>query len=128
MPPLENVLIRFLDTRQIYIQGNWDLLRTALFNIVQNAAAAMNQGGEVSVRVYRNPLGHACLEVRDNGAGMDTQTLAHCFDPFTGTSGNAGRGLGLAAVKAVVDLHRAEIDIDSKPEMGTTVRIRFPLD
>jgi signal transduction histidine kinase/putative methionine-R-sulfoxide reductase with GAF domain len=127
-PLLKNIPFRFEATGPVDLHGNWDLLRVALFNVVQNAAAAISQGGEVSVHVYRNPLGHPCLEVRDSGSGMDPQTLAQCFDPFTGTSGDAGRGLGLAAVKAVVELHRAAIFIDSKPGMGTIIRIEFPLD
>jgi PAS domain S-box-containing protein len=65
------------------------------------------------------------LEVRDNGAGMDAETLAHVFEPFF-TTKFLGRGLGLPAVLGILRRHGGRLCIDSRPGQGTTVRALFP--
>ncbi len=118
-------------------------LRQVLLNLVQNAAEALGpQGGAVTVRtgggagpaeaagpgrwVGVPPAGpHAWLEVADTGAGMDEATLARVFDPLF-TTKFTGRGLGLAAVRGAVLLHRGAARVASEPGKGTAFRVYFP--
>ena len=66
------------------------------------------------------------VEVSDTGVGMDEETRRRCLEPFFTTKGERGTGLGLAMVYGMVQRHSAEIEIESAPGEGTTVRLSFP--
>jgi len=115
------------------IRGADNEIREALTNLIFNAVDAMPGGGHITLRTrlaaaHRsnadNPSGVE-LEVIDSGVGMDEETRARCLEPFFTTKGERGTGLGLAMVYGAVKRHSAEIEIDSAPGRGTTVRLRF---
>jgi CheY-like chemotaxis protein len=84
----------------------------------------MPAGGVVTVR--SRAVGHfTAVEVVDNGIGMDEQARARCLEPFFTTKGERGTGLGLAMVYGTVQRHGGEIEIESTPGQGTTVRLLF---
>jgi len=66
------------------------------------------------------------IEVRDNGHGMDEETLRRAFDPFWSTR-FTGRGLGLPAVLGIVRGHGGAIDVRSARAQGTTATLYFPV-
>ncbi len=68
---------------------------------------------------------YAYVEIKDNGVGMDGQTLEKVFDPFF-TTKFTGRGLGLAASVGIMRAHQGTIVLTSHPNQGTTVTILFP--
>ena len=65
------------------------------------------------------------IEVSDTGVGMDEETRRRCLEPFFTTKGERGTGLGLAMVYGMVQRHSADIEIESAPGKGTTVRLSF---
>jgi signal transduction histidine kinase len=106
-------------------------IRDALTNLIFNAVDAMPEGGMLTLRTRITQKGdeavrHACVEVCDTGVGMDDATRTRCLEPFFTTKGERGTGLGLAMVYGMVKRHSAELEIDSEPGKGTTMRIIFP--
>jgi signal transduction histidine kinase len=95
------------------------------------AAAAWR--GRVLLRTRREP-DHVILEVSDNGAGMTEEVRRRCTEThFSTKRDNAiyeghstGMGLGLSFVVAILEHHRAALEIESQPLRGATFRIRFP--
>ena len=102
-----------------------DQLRQVSINLILNAAAALEAGGEISLQT-RLEAEWVRVEVRDNGSGIASENLAKIFEPFFTTKAR-GTGLGLAITKQIIEQHQGEISIDSTPEVGTTVVILLPL-
>jgi CheY-like chemotaxis protein len=107
-------------------------MRDALTNLIFNAVDAMPDGGTLTVRtrlVTGASRGEAArfvhVEVTDTGIGMDEETRRRCLEPFYTTKGERGTGLGLAMVYGMVQRHSADLEIDSAPGKGTTVRLIF---
>jgi PAS domain S-box-containing protein len=101
-------------------------LRQVFANVMKNALEATERrvDGRVDIALYgRGPA--AVVEVRDNGVGMAAEHRDKVFLPFF-TTKPAGTGLGMAIVKKIMDLHGGEIEIDSTPGEGTTVRLVIP--
>jgi CheY-like chemotaxis protein len=116
------------------IRGSESEIRDALTNLIFNAVDAMPDGGVVEVRTNvtaPSPQDGAStrrvrLEVMDTGIGMDEDTRRRCLEPFFTTKGERGTGLGLAMVYGMAQRHSAALEIDSKPRVGTTMRLIFP--
>ena len=124
-----------LDPHLPPLAGNESELRELLTNLILNAVDAMSAGGTITIRSHATGPAAApgktarqvTLEVADTGVGMDYETRKHCLEPFFSTKGQRGTGLGLAMVYGVVERHEGKIEIDSLPDMGTTMRLIFPV-
>jgi signal transduction histidine kinase len=101
-------------------------LRQVFSNVVKNALEATERrpGGRVEVRLFER-AGAALVEVSDNGTGMEAASRDKVFLPFY-TTKPTGTGLGMAIVKKIMDLHGGEIEIETAPGRGTTVRLVIP--
>jgi nitrogen-specific signal transduction histidine kinase/ActR/RegA family two-component response regulator len=115
------------------IMGAEGEIRDALTNLVFNAVDALPVGGIITLRTRFMPAesgaagrpAHVELEVSDSGMGMDEETRRRCLEPFYTTKGERGTGLGLPMVYGMAQRHSAELEIDSAPGHGTTVRLLF---
>jgi signal transduction histidine kinase/ActR/RegA family two-component response regulator/HAMP domain-containing protein len=103
-------------------------IREALLNLVFNAVDAMPSGGKLTLRTRATTEAprFVSIEVSDSGVGMDDDTRRRCLEPFFTTKGERGTGLGLAMVYGIARRHHAEIEIESAPGAGTTMRLKFP--
>lgn len=112
------------------IMGTESDIRDALTNLVFNAVDAMPGGGTLTlrtrvIRATAEAGERVELAVIDTGSGMDEDTRRRCLEPFFTTKGERGTGMGLAMVYGMVKRHNAQIEIDSEPGRGTTMRVLF---
>jgi signal transduction histidine kinase len=102
-----------------------------LGNLIVNALAHGGPTGRIEV--FAGALaGQVALAVRDSGPGIAPEHLPHVFDRFyradpSRARSTGGAGLGLAIVKNLVELHGAQIEVQSEPGEGSTFRIVFPV-
>jgi signal transduction histidine kinase/ActR/RegA family two-component response regulator len=108
------------------IMGIESEIREALINLIFNGVDAMPDGGTLALRTRVAPP-RVHVEVADTGVGMDEDTRSRCLEPFFTTKGERGTGLGLAMVYGAIQRHSAEIEIESVPGKGTTMRLSFPV-
>jgi two-component system, chemotaxis family, CheB/CheR fusion protein len=122
------------------ITADKNQIEQALLNLCVNARDAMSDGGRLSFKTQSiegatlQSLGktldgrYVCIEVSDTGMGMDESTLKRIFEPFFTTKIiGQGTGLGLSVVYGIVKNHNGFIDVESKPEFGTSFRLYFPV-
>jgi signal transduction histidine kinase len=102
-----------------------DEIRKALVNLFVNAIEAMDAEGTLGVRADRDADGTVRIRIEDTGCGMDAATLARTFELFF-TTKRTGTGLGMAAVRSVVERHGGTVTIESEPGRGTRVELRLP--
>jgi two-component system, NtrC family, sensor kinase len=101
-------------------------LRSALTNLIINAAQAMNGGGRLSVKTLREG-DRLRVEIADTGVGMSREQVAKMFEAFYTTKAR-GLGLGMPYAKKVIEEHGGEIGVESSPGAGTLVTVRLPVD
>ncbi|CAK6491692.1 Sensor histidine kinase RcsC [Pantoea sp. Nvir] len=106
-------------------------LENALMNLVVNARDAMQQkSGEIRLRIasqQREQGERVVIEVIDQGCGMTPEVRAQVFEPFfTTKETGSGSGLGLSMVYGFVRQSGGQIEIDTAPGQGTTVRLLLP--
>lgn len=104
-----------------------DLLHALLLNAA-DAIAARGDGQRGHVTLWtRHTDDQVEIGVEDDGCGMAPDVLARAFDPFFSTKPEGqGRGLGLTTARLVVVRHGGSIDVESRPGVGTCIRIRLP--
>jgi|GEM_PF-2103069 len=98
-----------------------------VLNLAVNARDAMPQGGNLTISIGQDEesASGVFLEVKDTGVGMSPELVDDIFQPFF-TTKPTGTGLGLSTVHDIVTRLCGEIDVDSTPEGGTTIRLRLP--
>jgi signal transduction histidine kinase len=118
-----------LDVCEAEMEGNPELLRRAIENIVRNAIRYSPEGGRVQVSLKRSGDVYR-VAVRDFGPGVPADSLMYIFDPFYRVEKDRGRtsggvGLGLAIAKRAVELHHGLMRA-SNQRPGLLVEIDLP--
>jgi two-component system OmpR family sensor kinase len=127
LAPIANGRIRIASNGPVIVTANEGELHEAIKNIIDNALKYA-PGSPVAVRIVED-AGRACVEICDEGPGMEPQDAAHAFDRFYrgSTRGETeGSGLGLAIAKSAVERAGGTAGIDSAPGRGTSVRLCLP--
>lgn len=106
-----------------------DLVKSLLYNLVDNASKAIEQEGVVAIRATLRPDG-CQFQVADNGRGMEAEELDRITEAFyrvdkARSRRQGGAGLGLALCKQIVTLHNGTIHFASEPGKGTRVMVNL---
>src|SRR3990170_3258469 len=104
-----------------------DQIKICFINVILNSIQAMPKGGSLTIKARTNQ-GDGNLDIifTDTGSGIDIQDMDKIFDPYF-TTKDVGIGLGLALTKKIINEHKGEIFIYSRPGVGTNLTIRLPL-
>jgi signal transduction histidine kinase/ActR/RegA family two-component response regulator len=133
-----------LNAQQNVVSGDRSQLHSAILNIGVNARDALPDGGEIlfeteivdlcttekqdSELLDRNHAPFFRVIIRDNGIGMDEETLSRVFEPFyTTKESGKGTGLGMASVYGTIKNHHGFIELKSQLGYGTSCIISLPL-
>jgi len=106
------------------MRGDTRRLDDMLDHLMENALRHTPAGGSVTLSAER-ALGEVRLQVSDTGRGIPFHVQAHIFDRFSGHD-RASSGLGLALVKALVELHGGWVSLESEPGAGATFTCHLP--
>ncbi len=116
-----------MDDPSLQVKMDPNQIQQVVLNLIINARDAMGGKGEIKVRIREQPgTGGAVVEIVDNGCGIPSENLEKVFEPFFSTKGTHGLGLGLAAVRSIVDQHDGEIFVESEEGKGAAFRICLP--
>jgi len=113
-----------LDGRVGVIRADERRLGQALDHLLAGAIRSTPRGGSVSLGALR-AVGEVQIRVADTGRGIPFHVQAHIFDRFIGRE-RGGPGLGLALVKALVELHGGWVALESEPGHGATFTCHLP--
>ena len=111
-----------------------ETIHRSLLNLVHNAMDACvededtTKAFEISIKTRLDSENRICLEVRDNGCGMDAKTQGQLFNPMFSTKGGKGTGLGLLVTGKLVEEHKGSIETQSRLGQGTTFIVRLPYE
>ena len=131
-------IVRDLDA-SLSLFMDQDQFAQIVLNLCRNARDAMASGGTLKISLCsvqsRHPDSsqserpHVCLEVADSGTGMSPDVAQRIFEPFFSTKSGTdqhGRGMGMAVVHSAVNNAGGFIQVESKPDTGTTIRVFVP--
>jgi nitrogen fixation/metabolism regulation signal transduction histidine kinase len=104
-------------------------IREVLINLVKNAAEAMPDGGDITIRVVTRADGRpgVALEVEDTGPGIPPELAGRLFEPHVTTKAG-GSGLGLAIVDRIVTAHDGRIEVGPGASGGARFRVHLPVE
>ncbi|MDO4899739.1 sensor histidine kinase KdpD [Actinomyces sp.] len=112
-----------------HVRGDGDLLYSAVYNVISNAAKYTPGGGAVEVR-GREDTGAITIEVADTGIGVPEADLNRVFNELE-RAANArvlpGSGLGLALVRTIIARHGGHVRMTSREGVGTRVWLTLPI-
>lgn len=102
-------------------------LNQVFMNLLVNAAHAIEEHGTITIRTGVQDDA-VWVEIEDTGKGMNAETQRKIFDPFFTTKPvGKGTGLGLSLTYGIIQKHQGQIEVNSKPDKGTTFRITLPV-
>lgn len=114
----------------VSFQGDEELLRRMILNLLDNAVRYTPPGGKISV-VLETENPDLLLSVSDTGAGILPEAAPHVFERFyradkARSRHEGGFGLGLSIVKWIAEAHNGSVEVTSRPGAGSTFFVRLP--
>jgi signal transduction histidine kinase len=122
-----NISIKF-DVQENFaaIESDRGLLQQVFLNIINNALAALKNGGWIQFILRDHDEQTVEVMICDNGAGIAPHDLKHIFEPFFSTKGEFGTGLGLSITRDIVEKLDGHISVESQLGEGACFTILLP--
>ncbi|MGW9528593.1 ATP-binding protein [Paenibacillus terrae] len=111
--------------QEIKVRGNSSKFKQAFINIIKNSIEALRDQGHIHIWAYVEN-GEAVIHIRDNGEGMDAQTLSRLGEPYFSNK-TKGTGLGMMVTFRIIETMNGKISFTSAKGVGTEATIRFPV-
>lgn len=129
---LKNISLNYIQTDEIEVFADLDMLKTILRNLISNAVKYTHSNGKIDISAVRNQ-NNIKITVSDNGVGMSEDTRNKLFKidtnvTTTGTLNEKGSGLGLVLCKEFVEKHSGVIWVESELGKGSAFVFSLPLD
>jgi heavy metal sensor kinase len=126
----KNLSLDFESSGDTAFRGDEDLLRRMVINLLDNAIKYTQDGGSVSVKLWRED-GRINLRVTDSGIGIPAEAAARVFERFyrvdkARSRSEGGSGLGLPIVKWIAEAHHGSVSLESSPERGSAFTVSLP--
>jgi two-component system sensor histidine kinase PilS (NtrC family) len=109
----------------IHVMADPDRVRQVFWNLANNALKAMPRGGTLAIQVLPHAGDQVMIAFRDDGEGMDEETVRRYFQPFSGRF-QEGAGLGAAIVYRIAEEHGGDVQVVSREGRGSEVRFILP--
>ena len=122
------IAVRYDDQADYTVQGNAEMIRRCIENILRNALRFSGPGQTISLRLT-STAEWLTLTIADQGPGVEHEKLSSIFDPFVrvqSAQSGKGYGLGLAIVRKVVLAHHGEVRARNRPSGGLEIMLRLP--
>jgi signal transduction histidine kinase len=110
----------------IPVKAEKEQIRMVIDNLVQNAVAAMNGNGILTIAVQKIEENNVEISFSDTGTGINPDHIDQVFLPLFSTKAK-GIGLGLSITKMIIENHGGEISVETGPKKGARFIIRLPL-
>lgn len=129
----QNKQVVFKGANEILINGNIELLRRAIENVIRNAIYYTPEHTQVTIAI-NSENDHVFITVCDSGNGVNEEKLTDLFQPFVRINDSKqnvkipGYGLGLAIARRAIEIHKGEIKAYNHQESGLCVDIRLPIN
>ncbi|WP_419887530.1 MHYT domain-containing protein [Neobacillus niacini] len=111
---------------QFLIKCEENQIKQVIANLIKNSIEALPQGGKIHIRIEQQET-NLVISVVDNGVGISRENLPLLGTPFY-TTKTEGTGLGLMVSKKIIQNHNGKFQINSIPNIATTVTITLPIE
>jgi two-component system NtrC family sensor kinase len=121
-----NLKVNFnFDNNLPTIESDRGQLQQVFLNIINNAFAAVEDGGIIDIGAASSAENEVTVTITDNGSGIPEENLQYIFEPFYSTKGQFGTGLGLSITRDIIDKLGGKIDVQSEVGKGTIFSVKL---
>ncbi|MEG0450214.1 MAG: ATP-binding protein [Lysinibacillus sp.] len=120
---------KHFETSDYRVQGNENQLKQVFINIIKNAIEAIDTQqsiGKIDLSISKSEKNMLEISISDNGIGISEVLLPQIFEPFY-TTKTKGTGLGMMITNKIIQEHNGTITVESRPQLGTSIKIKLPI-
>jgi signal transduction histidine kinase/CheY-like chemotaxis protein len=114
-----SIKYQFKTTFEEKILIDREFIESVLFNLISNAFKYTPDKSDIEVRVFKGTKSKAIIEVADKGKGINEADIPHIFNRFYASRKYNSTGIGLSFSKRLIELHKGELTVESKPGKGS---------